>query len=40
MIPEISGNRLLVSVRLMRLTDDNRLHACADDTPFELTLCS
>lgn len=40
LIPEISGNRLLVSVRLMRLGEDNRLHGCAEDTPFELTLCS
>ena len=39
-IPEISGNRLLVSVRLMQLAEDTRLHACTDDTPFELTLCS
>ena len=40
LIPEISGNRLLVSVRLMRLAPDTRLHACNDDAAFELTLCS
>lgn len=40
LIPEISGNRLLVSVRLMRLAADNRLHPCSEDAPFELTLCS
>jgi cell division protein ZapD len=40
LIPEISGNRLLVSVRLMRLAADTRLHACSDDAAFELTLCS
>ena len=40
LIPEISGNRLLVSVRLMRLADDTRLHASNIDTSFELTLCS
>lgn len=40
LIPEISGNRLLVSVRLMRLGDDTRLHASNADTVFELTLCS
>jgi cell division protein ZapD len=40
LIPEISGNRLLVSVRLLRLASDTRLHPCSDDTPFELTLCS
>ncbi len=39
-IPEISGNRLMVSIRLMRHGEDDRLHACSDDTAFELTLCS
>ena len=38
--PEISGNRLMVSVRLMRHESDDRLHACTDDVTFELTLCS
>jgi cell division protein ZapD len=40
LIPEISGNRLMVSVRLMRLESDDRLHAAAGDASFELTLCS
>lgn len=40
LIPEISGNRLLVSVRLMRHESDDRLHSCTDDAAFELTLCS
>ena len=40
LIPEISGNRLSVSVRLMRHESDDRLHACTDDGSFELTLCS
>ena len=40
LIPEISGNRLLVSVRLMRLAEDTRLHPSNGDTQFELTLCS
>lgn len=40
LIPEISGNRLMVSVRLMRQEADDRLHASTDDTPFELTLCA
>jgi cell division protein ZapD len=40
LIPEISGNRLMVSVRLMRHEGDDRLHACTDDASFELTLCS
>ncbi len=40
LVPEISGNRLMVSVRLMRHEADDRLHASAQDTAFELTLCS
>lgn len=40
LIPEISGNRLMVSVRLMRLEADERLHSCSEDAQFELTLCS
>ena len=40
LIPEISGNRLMASVRLMRHESDDRLHACTDDASFELTLCS
>jgi cell division protein ZapD len=40
LIPEISGNRLIVSVRLMRLEDDGRLHASNEDAAFELTLCA
>lgn len=38
-VPEISGNRLIVSVRLMR-QDSERMQASSDNTPFELTLCS
>lgn len=40
LIPEISGNRLIVSVRLMRHESDDRLHAANTDASFELTLCS
>lgn len=40
LIPEISGNRLIVSIRLMQLQDDDRLHASHQDASFELTLCS
>jgi cell division protein ZapD len=40
LIPEISGNRLMVSIRLMRHGDDDRLHASIDDAAFELALCS
>jgi cell division protein ZapD len=40
LIPEISGNRLMVSVRMMRQESDDRLHASTTDAPFELTLCA
>ena len=40
LIPEISGNRLMVSIRLMRHGEDDRLHAATEDASFELTLCS
>jgi cell division protein ZapD len=40
LIPEISGNRLIVSIRLMRLEADDRLHASNQDASLDLTLCS
>lgn len=40
LLPEISGNRLMMSVRLMRQGADHRLHPAAEDAAFELTLCS
>ena len=40
LIPEISGNRLMLSVRLMRLGEDDRLHSAVEDAAFELTLCA
>jgi cell division protein ZapD len=40
LIPEISGNRLLVSIRLMRLGEDSRLHASGEDATLEITLCA
>jgi cell division protein ZapD len=40
LIPEISGNRLLVSIRLMQQGDDDRLHLSGSDTDFELALCA
>ena len=40
LVPEISGHRLMVSVRLMRQEADGRLRPSTDDTTFELTLCS
>jgi cell division protein ZapD len=39
-IPEISGHRLMVMVRLMRQEADWRLRPSSADTSFELTLCS
>jgi cell division protein ZapD len=38
-VPEISGNRLIVSVRMMRQESD-RMQASSENTPFELTLCA
>lgn len=40
LVPEISGNRLMVSVRLMRQEGDGRLHSAGEDTGFELSLCA
>jgi len=40
LIPEISGNRLMVSLRLMRQSDDHRPHPVTEDVAFELALCS
>ena len=39
LIPEISCNRLMVSVRIMRAQTDGRLHADTGDSIFELNLC-
>lgn len=38
--PEISGNRLLVTVRLLRSENGNKPQLCAEDASFELTLCA
>ena len=40
LIPEISGNRLMASVRLMRQDADGKLHIAREDAPFEMTLCA
>jgi cell division protein ZapD len=40
LVPEISGHRLMVQVRLMRQEADGRLRPNAADTSFELTLCA
>lgn len=40
LIPEVSGNRLMLSIRLMQMVDDARLQAAGTDTPFDLSLCA
>lgn len=40
LVPEISGNRLLVSVRLLKLANGGKLQPSNDDASFELTLCA
>jgi cell division protein ZapD len=40
LIPEISGHRLMISVRLMRQDAEGRLRNSGADASFELTLCS
>ncbi len=40
LIPEISGNRLMISVRLMRHQTDDRLHHSNEDAAFEITFCA
>jgi cell division protein ZapD len=40
LIPEISGHRLLVSVRLMRAEPDGRLRPSHEDAPFHMALCA
>jgi cell division protein ZapD len=40
LVPEISGNRLMISIRLMQHDNDDRLRAAHADTAFEMTLCS
>jgi cell division protein ZapD len=40
LVPEISGHRLMVSVRLMQQEADGRLRPSGADASFELTLCA
>ena len=40
LVPEISGHRLMVMVRLMRQDADGRLKPSGGDSSFELTLCA
>jgi cell division protein ZapD len=39
LVPEISGHRLMMSVRLMQQDAEGRLKPSTADTPIELTLC-
>ena len=40
LIPEISANRLMVSVRLVRCDEEGNQPATAESAAFELTLCA
>jgi cell division protein ZapD len=40
LVPEISGHRLMVSVRMMKPDAEGRLRPAGVDVPFELTLCA
>lgn len=40
LVPEISGHRLMVSIRFMRPDAEGRLRNCGEDTAFELSLCT
>jgi len=40
LVPEISGHRLMVSVRMMRAEADGRLRPSQEDASFELALCA
>jgi len=40
LVPEISGQRSLVSVRLLRTDADGRLKPASEDADFDLTLCA
>ena len=40
LVPEISGHRLMVSIRLMRSDAEGRLRPATEDASLELTLCS
>ena len=40
LVPEITGHRLMVSVRFMRPDTDGRLKATTEDLAFEFALCA
>jgi cell division protein ZapD len=39
-VPEITGHRLMVSVRMMKADAEGRLRPCGVDTAFDLALCT
>ena len=39
-VPEISGHRLMIAIRLMRADGEGRMRQVVEDHPFELTLCA
>lgn len=40
LVPEISGHRLMVSIRMMRPEADGRLKPAMEDAAFDLSLCA
>jgi cell division protein ZapD len=40
LVPEITGHRLMVSIRLMKADAEGRLRPYTDECAFELALCS
>ncbi|MCV2350002.1 cell division protein ZapD [Paucibacter sp. Y2R2-4] len=40
LVPEISGHRLMISIRMMRQDEEGRLRPAPQDVSFELTLCA
>jgi cell division protein ZapD len=40
LVPEISGHRLMVSIRLMKADAEGRLRPANEDASFELSLCA
>jgi cell division protein ZapD len=40
LVPEITGHRLMVSIRLMRQDAEGKLRLAAEDAPLELSLCA
>ncbi|MDR0274175.1 MAG: cell division protein ZapD [Burkholderiaceae bacterium] len=40
LLPEISGNRLMVAIRLLRQDEKGKLGAAKEDTVVDLTLCA